>query len=858
MTRDDRAGEALARAARVRAAIRSAIQRTRMEVAAVEDDNRALHAEIALMDRSAGRRLFVSMRTAVDRAAATVRHPIWTLRGASARLGAIGPLAAAGTAATHLVTRAHLLRLLPPLRTWSDRPSVEEAVHWIGPLTVRHRAREALFCHPNSGIEFRLSAIPQARIVTEIAISPHVWRERPPAIVFRLEVRSDSGGWSRAVERRLDVAARIPDRRWHTLRMSLPADLEEGSDIIVSLSTSVPAGSGTEHGWAVFGEPRLERKRAPGEVKMTLRGLASRVRRQGLGGALQAARDAAAATGTAEAYAVWCAAHTPSDADLEAMAREAQSFEHKPRFTVVMPVYNTDPSWLRAAIESVRKQVYPHWRLSIADDASTSEATRAVLREYESDPRIVVTYLDRNVHISEASNAALARADGDFVALLDHDDEYTPDALFQVARWLNEHPDADVIYSDEDKLDLAGVRCDPFFKPDWSPEHFLTCMYTPHLVVVRRSLVDAVGGFRRGYEGAQDYDLLLRLMERTSRIDHIPRILYHWRKVPQSTASAQAAKPWASDAGRLALEDYLKRNRIGGEVLPAHAPGVYRIKRAIIGTPLVSIVVPTAGRLRDVNGRQVDLVARGIRSVVQRTGWPHYEIVVVADAAGLQPETLKALEGVRHTVVTDEAPGFNFSRKVNLGVSRAAGDHLVLLNDDVEVISGEWLEAMLEWSQDPAIGAVGAKLRYPDGRLQHVGIVLGVAGVAAHAFHQHAGTSPGYASSALSIRNYSAVTAACMMTRRAVFIEASGFDETLPVDFNDIDYCLRLAQRGLRIVFTPHAELYHHESASAGRRLPSEEAASLMRERWAAVIDRDPYYNPNLTREATDYRLRRD
>lgn len=858
MSRDDRAAGALARADRARAAIQSALQRARMEVAAAEDDNRALHSEIALMDRSAGRRLFMSMRAVVDRAAVTVRHPLWTVGGASARIGALGPVAAAGAAATHLVKRAHLLRMLPPSRTWSDRPSVEEAVHWIGPLTVRHRSREALFCHPNSGIEFRLSAMPQARVVTEIAVSPHVWRERPPAIVFRLEVRSEARGWSSAVERRLDVASRIPDRRWHTLRISLPDDIEEGSDILVSLATTVPAGGSTEHGWAVFGEPRLERRRAPGEVKMTLRGFASRVRRQGIGGALHVARDAAAATSVAQAYAAWCATHTPSDEDLSAMAREVESFAVKPRFTVVMPVYNTDPAWLRAAIESVRTQVYPHWRLSIADDASTSEATRAVLREYESDPRITVTWLDRNVHISEASNAALAKADGDFVALLDHDDEYTPDALFHVARWLNAQPDADVMYSDEDKLDLTGVRCDPFFKPDWSPEHFLSCMYTPHLVVVRRSLIDAIGGFRRGYEGAQDYDLLLRLMEQTTRIDHIPHVLYHWRKVPQSTAAAQAAKPWASDAGRLALEDYLKRNNIAGDVLPAHAPGVYRVKRAIIGTPLVSIVIPTAGRLRDVNGRQVDLLARGIRSVVDRTEWPHYEFVIVADASGLQPTTMKALEGVQHRVVSCEESGpFNFSRKINLGVAHTTGEHIVLLNDDIEVIAGEWMTAMLEFSQDPAIGAVGAKLRYPDGRLQHIGIILGVAGIAAHAFHQHPGTSPGYASSALSVRNYSAVTAACMMTRRAVFDQVGGFDEAFPIDFNDVDYCLRVRQAGYRIVFTPYAELYHRESTSVGTRVPSEAAAGLVRQRWGPVIERDPYYNPNLSREATDYRLGR-
>ncbi|HUE96334.1 MAG TPA: glycosyltransferase, partial [Longimicrobiaceae bacterium] len=428
---------------------------------------------------------------------------------------------------------------------------------------------------------------------------------------------------------------------------------------------------------------------------------------------------------------------------------------------------------------------------------------------------------------------------------------------FQVARWINARPDADVVYSDEDKLDLAGVRCDPYFKPDWSPEHFLACMYTCHLMVVRRRLVDEIGGFRRGYEGAQDYDLLLRLMERTLRIDHIPRILYHWRKVPQSTASAGQAKPWALDAGRLALEDYARRHGLEADVTPGPALGLYRVRRAIRGTPLVSIVIPTAGRRREVNGRQVDLLAAGIRSVARRTSWPHYEIVIVADYAGVQPTTMDALEGVRHRVVISEFEGpFNFSRKINLGVCRAEGEHVVLFNDDLEVIGGEWLSALLEFSQDAAIGAVGARLLYPDGRLQHVGMVLGVNGVAAHAFHQHPGSSAGYASSAVSIRNYSAVTAACLMSRRAVFDEVGGFDEAFPIDFNDVDYCLRIRRAGYRIVFTPHAELYHHESASFGARTQDPAGTEEMRRRWADVLDRDPYYNPNLTRDFPDYRIR--
>jgi GT2 family glycosyltransferase len=504
----------------------------------------------------------------------------------------------------------------------------------------------------------------------------------------------------------------------------------------------------------------------------------------------------------------------------------------------------------------VRRQAYPHWELCLCDDASSVPATIEVLREYEADPRIRVRYAAVNGGISSASNAALEQATGEFVGLLDHDDELPPDALAEVALHLNAHPDADVLYSDEDKLDLLGARCDPYFKPDWSPEHFLTCMYTCHFMVIRRSLLTGIGGFRQGYEGAQDYDLLLRLMERTTRIDHIPRVLYHWRKLPQSTASAAHAKPWALDAGRLALEDYVRRNAIDAEVLPGGLPGVYRVKRRVRGRPLVSIVIPTAGRLRTVRGQPVDLLAHAIRSVVERTDYERYELIVVADAEGVLPETSRALQGTTHQVLRFERLGlFNFSAKVNAGAAAASGEQLLLFNDDLEVTAGEWLTSMLEYSQEPAIGAVGAKLLYPDGRLQHVGMILGVAGIAAHAFHQHPGVSPGYAGSAVMVRNYSAVTGACLMTRRSAFEEVGGFDERFPVDFNDVDYCLRLQRAGYRIVFTPWAQLYHHESASFGPRRQDLTVVGEMRQRWGPRIDRDPYYNPNLTRDFPDYRL---
>ena len=413
-----------------------------------------------------------------------------------------------------------------------------------------------------------------------------------------------------------------------------------------------------------------------------------------------------------------------------------------------------------------------------------------------------------------------------------------------------------MIYSDEDKLDLAGVRCDPYFKPDWSPDYFLTCMYTCHFMVIRRSVLNGVGGFRAGYEGAQDYDLLLRIMDRTAKIRHIPRVLYHWRKLPQSTATAGQAKPWALDAGRLALEDYVRRNSVDAEVGPGGLPGVYRIKRRIGGTPLVSIVIPTAGRLRTVRGRQVDMLAGAIRSVVERTVYDRYELIVVADADGVPPETMRALQGTPHQVLRFERLGlFNFSAKVNAGVAAASGEHVLLFNDDLEVTSADWLTALLEYSQEPGVGAVGAKLLYPDGRLQHVGMVLGVAGVAAHAFHQHPGVSPGYAGSTLMVAQLLG------RDRRLPDVAAGGLQRGRRLRRALSD---RLQRR--RLLPAPAAGRLPHRVHAVGAAVPSRvgelrrapagpRVVGEMRRRWGAAIDRDPYYNPNLTRDFPDYRL---
>jgi GT2 family glycosyltransferase len=556
-------------------------------------------------------------------------------------------------------------------------------------------------------------------------------------------------------------------------------------------------------------------------------------------------------------FAAWVESHTPSASDLAAMTREQAGWPLRPLISIVTPVYNTDPKWLRACVASVQRQAYPNWELCLCDDASPSAATRAALDELAAaDPRIKLTRLTVNKGISGASNAALAMASGNFVGLLDHDDELTPDALFQVVRAINAQPDLDVIYSDEDKLEEDGSRVEPFFKPDWSPDLLLSFMYACHFFVARRALVQDAGGFRAECAGAQDYDLMLRLTERSARIHHVPSILYHWRKIPGSTAAMMVAKPWAVDAGQRALTDAAARRGWDAEVVPGRGPGLYRVRFRISGSPLVSILILTRGGASAHGGRG-DLLAECLGALVKRATYRHYELVIAADAGFVSDATALAIAGVPHHVHHyDAPPPFNFSRKMNFAAAHANGTHLLLFNDDVEVMTPDLIEALLEHSQRPGIGAVGGKLYYPDGRLQHVGMLVGVAGIAAHAFHQHPGASPGYFGSTIVTGNMSAVTAAMMMTRRDVYERMGGFNEDLPIDFNDVDYCLKLRREGLRIVYTPWAEAYHHESASFGPRLQDPDRIAEMRRLWGAELDRDPYLNVNLSRDFPDYRIR--
>lgn len=538
--------------------------------------------------------------------------------------------------------------------------------------------------------------------------------------------------------------------------------------------------------------------------------------------------------------------------------KEIKGFKYKPKISIITPVYNVDPKWLDKCISSVINQYYDNWELCLYDDASANDETINCLKKWEeaSNPKVKVAYGRTNLHISAASNEALKMAEGEFVALLDNDDKLSPNALFEVVKLLNEHPEADMIYSDEDKITTKGKRMEPFFKPDWSPDLFLSMMYTCHLGVYRKKIVDEIGGFREGYEGSQDYDMILRFIERTApeRILHIPKVLYHWRKIPGSAAAEVDAKNYAFVAAKKAIGDYLVRNNIKGEVEDGLFLGTYRVKRAIIGNPKVSIIIP----FRD----QVDVLKKCISNILEKTDYKNYEVLLINNQSSEDQtlDYLRSLSGHKDIVQLSYNKPFNYSAINNFAADKAKGEYLLFLNNDTEVISSEWLTSMLEHTQRAEVGIAGAKLIYPNNTIQHAGVVIGLGGAADHIYNGMPRTSPGYMGQLSVIRNYSAVTAACMLTKKSLFEKIGGFDEeNLAVAFNDIDFCLKVRELGFLVVFTPYALLYHHEFLSRGSDIElaqKDEAAraridsenNYMKEKWASYMENDPYYNKNLIR----------
>jgi GT2 family glycosyltransferase len=520
----------------------------------------------------------------------------------------------------------------------------------------------------------------------------------------------------------------------------------------------------------------------------------------------------------------------------------------EPRFSILTPVYEPPADVLLAMLRSVRGQSFEDWELCLADDASEAPHVAEILTEAQaSDPRIRVLRRERNGGIVAASNDALGIARGEFVVLLDNDDELHQDALAHVHEAILASPETDYAYTDEDKIDRAGRHSGAFFKPGWSPERMRTQMYTCHLSVLRRALVEEVGGFDPEFEGAQDWDLVIKVTERARRVAHVPRILYHWRTLETSAAGrGEEAKPWAFEAGKRAVQAHCERTGVPARVeRDDREPGVYHLRPALEAEPPVSIVIPTRGQSREVRYEAVVLVNHCVRSIVEASTYGNYEIVCVADVATPHHvlDELREIAGERLRLVSYDRP-FSFSAKINLGAIHSEGEQLLMLNDDIEVSTPDWIERLVMYSGIPEVGAVSGRLLWGDGRLQHVGVAF-EHGLPGHPSRGFPGDFAGYANGNLIARNSLAVTGACLMTRRELFDEVGGLSTTLPVNYNDIDYCLKQHVAGRRIVYDPDLVMFHFESSSRSGDVEDWEKEQLL-ERWRAVVSVDPFSNRNL------------
>jgi len=532
-----------------------------------------------------------------------------------------------------------------------------------------------------------------------------------------------------------------------------------------------------------------------------------------------------------------------------------ESFGYNPKISILVPVYNTNAKFIISCIESVINQIYTNWELCIVDGNSSKPYIKNILQRYtEQDNRIKTSFLKENKGIAGNSNEALGLATGDFVGFLDHDDELHPCALYEVVKLLNARRDIDFVYTDEDKISARGKRFAPHFKPDWAPDTFRSYNYICHLTVTRKSVIDATGGLRTEYEGSQDYDLFLRVSEKTERIAHIPKVLYHWRAHEYSVASDARTKMYAYESAKKALSDHIRRLGLKGEVHFARSLGRYRIRYDIDNESAVSIIIPT----RD----NPEILKRCVNSVLNKSTYAHYEILIV-DNKNTEEETsnfYRILSNNPRIKILNYDKSFNFSAINNYAVSMTDSEYLIFLNNDTEVISPSWIESMLEFAQRDEVGVVGAKLYYPNNTIQHAGIIIQDRGIPRHAFRNSQKKQAGYMSRAEIIQNYSAVTGACMMTKKCIFDEIGGFDEDFAFNFNDVDFCLNVRQKDYLIVWTPYAELYHHESKTRGnetlmiKKERYEKELALFRNKWKNFFESgDPYYNPNLSSRKVDF-----
>lgn len=565
---------------------------------------------------------------------------------------------------------------------------------------------------------------------------------------------------------------------------------------------------------------------------------------------------------TEEVYNVWRKKYIPNARKLK--KQRAEKLDYEPCISIIVPTYKTPEKFLKEMIDSVRNQSYENWELCIGDGSVTEDTVKNVVESYQKkDKRIKMLCLSENLGIAGNTNAALSIATGDYMALLDHDDILAPDALYEVVKWMNEHykDETDVIYTDEDKVsfDLKDYF-EPHFKSDYNLDLIRSNNYICHLFVAGKSIVDQVGGFRKEYDGSQDYDFILRCIEQSKHVEHVPKVLYHWRCHPGSTAANQESKMYCYEAGKRAIEDHLKRmGEDDCQVVMTEHLGFYHVIYPIREQKKVSIIIP--------NKDQKEILERCIESVIQKTDYKNYEIIIVENNSTTNEifeyyKTIEQRENIRVVIWKDK---FNYSAINNFGVRYANGEYLLFLNNDIEVIRENWLSEMLANVQRKEVGIVGAKLLYPDNMVQHAGVIIGMGGIAGHPLSRHPADDCGYFARGIIQQNLNAVTAACMLTKKEVYEKVNGFEEKLAVAFNDIDLCLKVRKAGYLIVYDPEALLYHHESISRGKedtlekRNRFEGEVDYMAKKWKDVLEKgDEYYNPNLSLLSGNFELKKE
>lgn len=565
---------------------------------------------------------------------------------------------------------------------------------------------------------------------------------------------------------------------------------------------------------------------------------------------------------TEEVYNVWRKKYIPNARKLK--KQRAEKLDYEPCISIIVPTYKTPEKFLKEMIDSVRNQSYENWELCIGDGSVTEDTVKNVVESYQKkDKRIKMLCLSENLGIAGNTNAALSIATGDYIALLDHDDILAPNALYEVVKWMNEHykDETDVIYTDEDKVsfDLKDYF-EPHFKSDYNLDLIRSNNYICHLFVAGKSIVDQVGGFRKEYDGSQDYDFILRCIEQSKHVEHVPKVLYHWRCHPGSTAANQESKMYCYEAGKRAIEDHLKRmGEDDCQVVMTEHLGFYHVIYPIREQKKVSIIIP--------NKDQKEILERCIESVIQKTDYKNYEIIIVENNSTTNEifeyyKTIEQRENIRVVIWKDK---FNYSAINNFGVRYANGEYLLFLNNDIEVIRENWLSEMLANVQRKEVGIVGAKLLYPDNMVQHAGVIIGMGGIAGHPLSRHPADDCGYFARGIIQQNLNAVTAACMLTKKEVYEKVNGFEEKLAVAFNDIDLCLKVRKAGYLIVYDPEALLYHHESISRGKedtlekRNRFEGEVDYMAKKWKDVLEKgDEYYNPNLSLLSGNFELKKE